>query len=752
MPMAATVHNASANPKPSRPRHTSRGRAATKDKSAATTPLEELRGQVNRAIFHNAETGYSVLAFALPDGQEIKAVGSLVGVRNDTELILRGRWREHPVYGRQFAFESYEVVMPSTRDGVVAYLANVAHGIGHVKAGWIVDALGERALDVIAENPEALYRVPRITREQADEIITALAQNRGLAELTALICREGVTANLAARIYKQYGAEALELVKSNPYILADEMWGVGFITADKVARSVGIAEDDPHRVEAVVQYVLSEAAENDGHCYLRPSQIVERVYGLLGKAAGITTDDMGEAVKRLVENGRLIRVGDCIYLPRLFTAEQAVTESLRALAARQIEFDAEESTKLLDGIQARDGIEYAPQQIEAVMTALDSPISIITGGPGTGKTTVINAVVETWRRLNGREGHVYLASPTGRAAKRLSDATGHEAKTIHRLLEYHPEEGFRRNADNPLPGPGLLVIDEVSMMDVELTASLLDAVSPSLQVVLVGDVDQLPSVGPGSVLRDCIESGVIPTVRLQFNYRQAGGSKVAEYAHWIVNGHEPPLVDTGDWNVRVVITPEEAADIVLREVDAAVTAGLKPMQFQVLCPQRKGSAGVNALNERIRELVNPAGENAAEFCSFRTGDKVMVVQNDYHRGVFNGDLGIVHAIADKQDAEGAGLYVDFDGNLIHFDFEGVKELTLAYATTVHKAQGSEFPLVIVVCTRQSYIMLQRNLLYTAVTRAKNKLVLIGQADAIKRAVANDRIAERNGRLAELLRV
>lgn len=725
---------------------------------AAPAPAETLQGRITRVVFSNPENGYTVLRFR-PEGagifDEVTAVGYFANLRTDDEYRLAGEWKEHPKFGRQFVVAEHELILPSSRKGIIAYLCSIGTGIGEVKAGRIVDALGEDCLEKIKADPAVLLTVKGVTQEQAEEIHTALAGNAVLAELSALICREGITPNLAAKIYAQYGADSVRVVKENPYVLAEDVFGIGFLTADKVASAVGIEADNPHRVEAVVEYVLREAANGEGHCYLLPSQIVAAVYDLLGKACGISVDDMAEAVKRLQESGRLVREGDCIYRRDLYEAEQAVARRLGLLAEGVISYDVQAAKALLETIQERDGIEYAPEQVEAVLTALGSPVSIVTGGPGTGKTTVVNALLEIWRTLHEEEGYVYLASPTGRAAKRMEEVTGYEARTIHRLLEYHPFGGFRVNEDEPLAGPGLLVVDEVSMMDVELARHLLVAVPPNVQLVLVGDVDQLPSVGPGSVLRDCIQSGAIPTVRLRFNYRQAGGSKVAEYAHRIVNGRVPPLRDDGDWEVRLVATPEEAADKVLAEVARARAEGYGAMDIQVLCPQKRGSAGVDALNRSLRELLNPATDDRPDYRGrFRVGDKVMVVKNDYQRGVFNGDLGLVADIVSGAAAggeEGEGVVVDFDGSRVHFAPDALGELTLAYACTVHKSQGSEFPVVVEVCTRQSYIMLQRNLLYTGVTRAKHRHVLVCQEDAVRRAVENDRIAERNSRLAGLLR-
>lgn len=393
-------------------------------------------------------------------------------------------------------------------------------------------------------------------------------------------------------------------------------------------------------------------------------------------------------------------------------------------------------------------------QCEAVQTALTNRVAIICGGPGTGKSFTMKAVADIYKALNPTN-YIYLAAPTGRAAKRLSEATGLEATTIHRLLAYHPKFGFQRNAEFPLKGPGLVIIDETSMVAIDLMVSLLAAIPNSVQVVLVGDVDQLPSVGPGSVLRDMIDSSAIPTTRLKYNYRQAQGSKVAEYAHLVIQGRVPPLVNNGDWEVRVVDDAGQAPDIVLAEVARARNEGHGIMDILVLCPRKQGSAGVDALNKAVRELLNPNTDEEPEYMGrFRVGDKVMVVTNDYNRYVFNGDIGVITEIIRKKDDSNCydpGLVAEIDGSEVHFTPDALGKVALAYAMTVHKAQGAQASVVIHVCTQQGAIMLQRNLLYTGITRAKKRHVLVCQEKSIVTAVRNNRVDDRNSRLAELLK-
>lgn len=729
--------------------------ATRRAKAPQEQPTETMTGRIVRTLFHNEQSSYAVILIE-PKGEihdrlydslsddAITAVGYLSGVREGDEIRLAGAWVNHPKYGRQFKFTEHEVLLPSGREGIVKYLASVADGIGPAKAGRIVDALGLDCLDKIRENPDVLRTLPFVRPEQAEQIASHLQRNQVQAELTALICRQGITPRLAAKIYAAYGAESLQVVKDNPYMLADDVWGVGFKTADLVAQAVGIKPDSPFRVEAAVKYVLRTAAGEEGHVYLDPKNIVRLALDLLGKGSGVGVPHIAQAVGDLVARETLVREGNAVYHQALYHAECQVAGRMRSLAGRErVEWEGLDDAIL--AAEVASGIEYAPEQKEAIRTALTSGLSIITGGPGTGKTTVINAICDIYADKHpGRD--IYLAAPTGRAAKRMSEATGREAKTIHRLLHYSPATGgFEYGWDQPLPGPGLLVLDETSMADVELMQDLLAAVD-DLQVVLVGDVDQLPSVGPGSVLRDAISSGVVPTVRLKFNYRQAGGSKIAEYANMVCQGIVPPLQTSGDFCFVEVGEADEVAPIVAELVKQALADGLSVMDFQVLAPMRKGSAGVSALNELVREIANPKQPGENECKGFRPRDKVMVVKNNYNLGVFNGDLGQVVDVG-----RGEVLVRFEEGFLAPFRGDDLELLQLAYASTVHKAQGSEFPLVIMPLVKQHYIMLQRNLLYTGMTRAQKRLVLIADPWAVKQAVANDKVAERFSMLAERLK-
>jgi len=739
------------------PGTTARHRATVPD-----TPAETIRGTIARTRYQNPANGYCIVGVLAGD-ELITAVGYLPSIREGDEYAFTGRWVEHPKFGRQFQFERHELIIPTSRKGLTAYLSTLAYGVGEKKAAAIVDALGEEDLiSRILLNPQALTAIPgvHITEAQAREIGEKLAENTVLAELSGLICRYGITPRLAAAIYAQYGPESVQVVRENPYVLADEMHGVGFATADKIALGMGIRPDSPYRVRAAIKYVLREAVD-EGHCYLMPRDIVPAVTKLCGPNSGIGVDEIARANAELIRLGQCVREGIAVYLPELHQAECAVARSVRWLLAQPVtEFttpEKERRDEVIEVAQKAVRMIYETSQRDALLTALQSPLSIITGGPGTGKTTIINGLLATYEHFYpGRP--IYLCAPTGRAAKRMSEVTGREACTIHRLLGYVPEVGFSVNEDNPLKGPGLLVADEVSMADVSLAANLLAAVPANVQVVLVGDVDQLPSVGPGSVLRDLISSGVVPTVRLVYNYRQAQGSKIAAWADEIRQGIVPDLRRAGG-DVEFISLPDEQSEMAVSAVETvirqAIADGYGVMDYQVLAPMRKSSSGVTALNEAVRALANPLpAEEEVNGAQGRQkmapGDKVMVTKNDYRKDVFNGDLGVVTELTTARDDEGAGVRVDIDGRPVHFGMDELGMLQLAYAGTIHKSQGSEFPFCVVVLTRSHWIMLQRNLLYTAVTRARHRLVLIGQESAIEQAVRNDRIEVRYSMLRERL--
>ncbi len=713
--------------------------ARRRRKNAAPIIEEVLAGTVVSVRFHNPRNGWSVLSFS-SNGEFITAVGSIINPREGDEYELRGRYVQNAKYGEQFQFENAELQLPATRKGVIRYLSNIAYGVGPVKAARIVGALGDDCLEKLFKDPGLLGSLGFLTPEQKTEIKEHLQQNQTVAELSGLICGEGITPSLAAKIVRRYGNDAVEIVKENPYRLADDIENIGFLTADKIAMRIGIAEDSQFRVQAAIRHILKEA-QNDGHCYLRPNGFVREVPRLLG--TDISVPMIAEAVNTLISAETLVRDGDDIYLTEMYYAEVELATKMKALASRKIA-DIPDLNSLIAKAETDRGITYHAKQREAIAMALTSGLSILTGGPGTGKTEITRAIVDIYSTLH-KYNEVFLCSPTGRAAKRLSEATGEEAKTVHRLLGYRPEAGFTINSESQL-SPGLLLADEFSMADLSLANSLFSACPDNMQAVLVGDVDQLPSVGPGSVLRDAIDSGAIPVTRLEYIYRQEEGSGISALAHQVNQGIMPSLASDEDVTVIEISSPDEALPAVVKYAKAAYDKyGL--MGFGVLAPMHRGSSGVKALNEAIRAALNPGAGKG--YCP---GDKVMVTKNCYKFDVFNGDLGVVNIVN-----EDGIVTVDFGHFYVEFALEASDEyapldiLQLAFASTVHKAQGGEYPACIVVLTRQHYIMLARNLLYTAVTRAKKRLVLIHQGGAVERAVKNNKIAARNSRLAERLK-
>ena len=727
---------------------------ATTKRKAKTKQLQvpeeqtSIQGTVNRRIFYNSENGYCVLSISLPgELEDIKATGNMPSIREGDEYKFTGNYTEHPKFGKQFKFSSAELLLPSGHAGVARYLSNVTHGVGIVKAKRIVEALGEDALERIKEDPSILEHqdLSFLSQSQREDIAQDLAANSIQAELAGMIVRDGIGMGTVAKIMQQYGEDSVRVVKENPYILTS-LYGLGFLTADAIAQGVGIIPSSPFRVEAAIDYLLKEAG-SEGHVFLKPRDIVGKLIGRKGllEASGVEVPDIAQANKKIEDDGKCIREGDAIYATSLYYAEKNVAAAVRRLAGRERR-EITGLDEMIALLEQKYGIEYAPEQRKAIKAALEHNLSIITGGPGTGKSEITRAIVEAYHTQNPKN-EIYLCAPTGRAAKRLGEATGHEGKTIHRLLRYLPEiGGFEHGEGNPLWGPGLLIADEVSMMDIELAASLFAAVD-DLQVVLVGDIDQLPSVGPGSVLRDIISSGCVPTTRLLFNYRQAGGSKIAEFANMICRGDVPVLRNEGDFEYVFVEDGDQAAETVLALVRSIVSEGYGLLDWSVLAPMRRGSAGVNKLNDALRDLVNPPREGALTLGRYRTGDKVMVVKNNYRLGVFNGDIGIVAEI------ERGHMTVDFGVGEGRVDFavEDMDILTLAYASTIHKSQGSEFPIVIMPLVQQHYMMLQRNLVYTGITRAKKRLILVAEDRSVRQAVGNNVIEERFSMLAERIR-
>ena len=727
--------------------------------------MDNLSGSVERITFYNPENGYTVLRLRpevrarqhLP-GQSadglVTVVGNLPELSPGEHLRLQGTWDTHPKHGQQFKSVVCEQVLPSTVAGMESYLGSgMVKGIGPKLAERIVEHFRETTFEVIEQQPERLLEVPGIGQDRTQKIMNAWEEQKHVKEIMLFLHGHGVSTNLAVKIYKTYGNSALQTVQENPYQLERDIYGVGFKTADRIAQALGLAPDHPSRIEAGIVFALNEMIE-DGHVYAPREILVRRATELLGVSvdmipAGlerlaqaerihpelVPMTDKNSGPARTIAETQMTYGSPVIYLTPLYFGERGVAERVKALAGGSISFPI--------GKQLPFPVEeLSEEQAAAVQMALTHPVSILTGGPGTGKTTCLKALIAT---LEAQHKSYALASPTGRAAKRLAEATGRSASTIHRLLEFSPVDGFKRNDESPLD-VDFLVVDEASMLDLLLTNHLLKAVSPGTYALFVGDVDQLPSVGAGDVLRDLIRSEVAPVVRLTKIFRQAAGSQIITNAHRINQGNLPVFSkDGGDFYLFPAEDAAAAADWVVEVVCERI-----PQKFdfnaladiQVLSPIYRGPAGVIILNERLQAKLNPTTKTKPERklygTTFRVGDKVMQTRNNYDKDVYNGDIGFIRNINGSEQT----LSVDFEGRLAIYDWSETDELTLAYAVSVHKAQGSEFPVVVMPVVSQHYMMLQRNLLYTAVTRARDLCVLAGSRKAISIAVHNNKVTQR----------
>ncbi len=740
-------------------------------------PLDTLTGTIERITYHNEENGYTV-ARVTPEGKDytVTVVGTMMGVNVGETVRCTGVWTVHPQYGRQFKAERVETVYPATLAGIEKYLGSgLIKGIGPVTAKRIVRKFGLDTLQVIEETPERLLEVLGVGPKRLALIKAAWEEQRLIKDVMVFLQSHGVSTGLAVKIYKHYGEEAIHVLKNDPYRLAREVHGIGFITADKIARNLGIPEDAPERIAAAVAYLLSEEADRSGHVYLPRSELVARAKELLNVPeerileAIATLEEQGQVhlepvTEIMTESGKPVRAvaeEQAVYLVPFHRAETGVANRLRRLIegagetffrSRLYMFQHFDWESAFAAVQQETGVRLNADQRQAVRTALTSPVSILTGGPGTGKTTTVQTII---RFLEAAGARYVLASPTGRAAKRLSEATGRPAQTIHRLLEVSPGEGltFRRNESNPLEAD-MIIVDEASMLDVLLTNHLLKAIPPGAHLLLVGDVDQLPSVGAGNVLRDIIRSGVVPVVTLHQIFRQEEGSYIIVNAHRINRG-QMPIIDNKnarDFFLFKVDDPEVAADLIVEIVKERIPRrfDLSPDNIQVLSPMHRGPVGVGNLNLRLQEALNPPAPNKPERRVggrvFRVGDRVMQIRNNYDKDVYNGDLGRIVKI----NLEMQEVWVDMDGRQIRYDFLELDELVHAYAISVHKSQGSEYPAVVVPVMTTHYVMLHRNLLYTAITRARRLVVLVGEPRAIAIAVRNARPLARHSGLAEKL--
>ncbi|AZQ71685.1 MULTISPECIES: ATP-dependent RecD-like DNA helicase [Streptomyces] len=734
--------------------------------------LAVVEGVLERITYANEDSGYTVARVdtGRGGGDLLTVVGSLLGAQPGESLRMEGRWGSHPQYGRQFTVENYTTVLPATIQGIRRYLGSgLIKGVGPRIADRIVVHFGTDTLDVIEKEPARLIEVPGLGPKRTRSIAAAWEEQKAIKEVMVFLQGVGVSTSIAVRIYKQYGDASITVVREEPYRLAADVWGIGFLTADRIAQSVGIPHDSPERAKAGLRHALSQSADQ-GHCFLPEEQLIADAVKLLQVDTGLVIDCLAELAEDGPDGAGVVRErvpgpdgGEpvtAVYLVPFHRAELSLaaqlTRLLKAPDDRLAAFGDVQWDKALAWLAGRTGAELAPEQQEAVRLALTSKVAVLTGGPGCGKSFTVRSVVELAR---AKKAKVVLAAPTGRAAKRLAELTGADASTVHRLLELKPGGDAAYDRDRPLDAD-LVVVDEASMLDLLLANKLVKAVAPGAHLLLVGDVDQLPSVGAGEVLRDLLAPGSpVPAVRLTRIFRQAQQSGVVTNAHRINSGVQPITQGMADFFLFVEEDTEEAGrltvDVAARRVPARF--GLDPRRdIQVLAPMHRGPAGAGTLNGLLQQAITPARPDLPErrFGGrvFRVGDKVTQIRNNYEKGengVFNGTVGVVTALDEVEQR--LTVRTDEDEE-VGYDFDELDELAHAYAVTIHRSQGSEYPAVVIPVTTGAWMMLQRNLLYTAVTRAKKLVVLVGSRRALGQAVrtvsAGRRCTALDFRLAE----
>ena len=723
----------------------------------------KLRGVVERITYQNPENGYTVLKCAVKNYNDlVTVIGNLLDVNVGSVLLIDGNWKVDSKYGRQFVAESWEETLPATVFGIEKYLGSgLIKGVGPKFAKRIVGLFGTDTMDVIECDISRLKEVEGIGEKRIRQIHESWERQKEIKNVMLFLQDHGVSTSFAAKIYRQYGNDSIAKVKENPFRLADDIWGIGFKTADSIAEKLGIGKEAFVRLRSGIMYTLSSLAD-EGHVYSYKGQLIKRATELLEaeESSIVMTLDQMLADKDVISEPVSEEKGDAIYLPPFYYAEVGVAAKIRKLlqnpAQDRLWTSLMEARKRTGNralsidvkkIEAKIGMEYDEIQADAIRQAAVSKIMILTGGPGTGKTTTTKGIISAYQSFGLK---ILLAAPTGRAAKLMTETTGLEAKTIHRLLECKPPEGYQKNEENPLEGD-VLIVDECSMIDLVLMNSLLKAIPAGMRVVLVGDIDQLPSVGAGNVLRDLIDSGMVPVIRLTRIFRQAQTSRIIMNAHRINEGQMPDLSNgkETDFFFTTKEDPEEA----VREIVSLVQHKLSryyrtpSSQIQVLTPMQKGVVGATNLNLALQEALNPQGDGLRRSgFIFRRDDKVMQIRNNYDKEVFNGDIGIIESV----DLQNRTLKVNFDQHVVEYESSELDELVHAYATTIHKAQGSEYPIVVMPVLMNHYVMLQRNLIYTGITRAKKILVMVGTRKALACAVRNVTVHRRNTLLKERL--
>ena len=702
--------------------------------------MDRLRCVIERITYQNEQNGYSVIKCKAKGYSDlVTVVGAMPEVHVGAVLSLTGEWKMDAKYGRQFSITTFEETLPATVYGIEKYLGSgLVKGIGPKFAGRIVKEFGAETLNVIEDSPDDLIRVPGIGKVRVERIKKSWVEQKEIKNIMLFLQSHNVSTTHATKIWKTYGNESIKIVQENPYRLADDIWGIGFKTADTIAEKMGFDKEKFARLRSGLLYTLNKLSE-EGHCYGTREQLIKTGRELLDVDDSLLSMTLDEMIR--TED---VKVEDkaAIYLPPFYFSEIGTARRLKEIytAPRTINVEPK-------GLEQRisTGLSYDPVQLEAIKTAAQSKILVLTGGPGTGKTTTTLGIIKAFQTAGAS---ILLAAPTGRAAKRLSEATGLEAKTIHRLLEVKPPEGYQRNEENRLEGD-VLIVDECSMIDIMLMYALLRAMPDTMTLILVGDVDQLPSVGAGNVLRDIIESGAFPVVRLEKIFRQAASSRIITNAHRINRGLMPDISNgkSMDFFFIEIEEPEMAAQEIVTLVKDRLPRAYKTRDIQVLTPMQRGVVGASNLNQLLQQAVNPDSHGIRRGgVEYREHDKVMQIRNNYDKEVFNGDIGTVISV-NLEDRE---LVIRFDDREVAYDSTELDEVVLAYATTIHKSQGSEYPIVVMPVLMTHFVMLQRNLIYTGITRAKKILVIVGTKKAVALAVRNVTVDKRNTMLAERL--
>lgn len=744
----------------------------------------KIRCIVERITYQNPENGYTILKCRVKDYAElVPVIGNLLDVNVGSVLLVQGNWKVDAKYGRQFVAESWEETLPATIYGMEKYLGSgLIKGVGPKFAKRIVQKYGMDTFTIIEDNIELLIEVEGIGRKRVQMIAESWEKQKEIKNVMLFLQDHGVNTSYAAKIYKQYGNESIRIVKENPYRLADDIWGIGFKTADQIAEKMGFDKNSFVRLRSGIMYTLSELS-NAGHVYAEKTQLIKAASELLAAEEEFIIMTMDEMLKKedLIQEKTIIKTDEegntieAIYLPPFYFAEIGVTGKLKKLAATpavdrlwtglmkaRAESGNPDLSVNVESIEKKTGMTYDEVQKDAIRQAAASKVMVLTGGPGTGKTTTTHGIISSFKAYGLK---ILLAAPTGRAAKRMTEATGLEAKTIHRLLECKPPEGYQKDEENPLEGD-VLIVDECSMIDIVLMNSLLKAIPANMRLIMVGDIDQLPSVGAGNVLRDIIDSGSVPVIRLTRIFRQAQTSRIIMNAHRINEGKIPDI--SNGKNTDFFFMENEDAEAVVPQIVELVKTKLpkyyhvESNEIQVLTPMQRGVVGATNLNLALQEAINPTehevfmrGRGAVMMpketlrrsgFAFREADKVMQIKNNYDKEVFNGDIGIIEAV----NSENRTLKVNFDNRSVEYDITELDELVHAYATTIHKSQGSEYPIVVIPVLMNHYVMLQRNLIYTGITRAKKILVLVGTKKALSYAVRNLTVSKRNTLLKERL--